>query len=431
MHRDFLTKFSFLMLSLLIVSCSAQKCIAPSSTRDINQASNSRQPTQNADNLIAKKPSIVTPSQPTYVDNEVKPVKETGTAIAQVIVSPTELAQEKVSITLNVQFDTGSAIIKPEFHDDIKRIADFMNKYPSTSAVIEGHTDNVGKELLNVKLSHRRAANVKAYLVRKFGIDNSRIRAIGYDYQKPIADNRTAQGRQKNRRAITSIDAHASPNSLYSFFDDSDLPKGGPSIVNQETIDAKIKLFQEKHGVAAYAAKIVKAPTLELYKIWRGIFSHCAIRIETYPRSFYQLELQTLPDLEKAGIIKFHKIGAAITLLSINRDQFDVVEFTDKVEREKLDKKEPHYATMPICTEKKATRKSTQWYKDCLIRYAGSYNPENALKTGKPTRVFDYNPPTHNCCNFAEEALQACGLAHCFDLGKSSGLDSKTGPLEE
>ena len=184
------------------------------------------------------------------------------------------------------------------------------------------------------------------------------------------------------------------------------LPKGGFSIVNQESIDAKIKSFKEKQGAASYLSKIVKEPTLELYKMWRGIFSHCAIRIETNPNSFYQLELQALPDLKKAGMKDYHKIGAAITLLGVTKDQFDVVEFTDKNEREKLDNKEPHYATMPICTDKKATKKTTQWYKDCLSRYARSYNPENALKAGKPTKVFDYNPPTHNCCNFAEEALK-------------------------
>ena len=127
----------------------------------------------------------------------------------------------------------------------------------------------------------------------------------------------------------------------------------------------------------------------------------------------------------------YHKIGAAITLLGVTKDQFDVVEFTDKSERGKLDDKEPPYATMPICTNKKAARKTTKWYKDCLSRYAGSYNPDNALKAGKRTKEFAYNPPTHNCCNFAEEALQACGLAHCFDLGKSSGLEHGTGPLEE
>ena len=93
--------------------------------------------------------------------------------------------------------------------------------------------------------------------------------------------------------------------------------------------------------------------------------------------------------------------------------------------------KEPLYATMPICTEKKATRKSTQWYQDCLRSYAGNYNPENALKAGKRSKVFEYEPVTHNCCNFVEEALKACGLEHCFDLGRSTGLDHKTGSLEK
>lgn len=345
--------------------------------------------------------------------------------------SQAESALENASIELSVQFDTGKADIKPKFHDDIRRIADFMKKYPATTAIIVGHTDNVGKELVNVKLSYRRAANIKEYLVREFGIDRSRIRVVGYDYQKPIADNQTAQGRQKNRRAETRIDADVARNRLYSFFEDSDLPKGGFSIVNQETIDEKIKSFKEKFGAAAYAAKIVKAPTLELYKMWSGVFSHCAVRIETDPDSYYQLELQALPDLEKAGMKDYHKIGAAITLLGMNKDEFDIVEFTDKNEREKLNNKEPPYATMPICTDKKSTRKTTQQYKDCLRSYTGTYNPENALKAGQRTKVFEYDPVIHNCCNFTEEALKACGLAHCFDLGKSTGLDHKTGPLEE
>ena len=220
-------------------------------------------------------------------------------------------------------------------------------------------------------------------------------------------------------------------NSLYSFFEDSNLPKGGFAIVNQESIDEKIKSFKEKHGAASYASKIVKKPTLELYKMWRGVFSHCAIRIETDPHSFYQIELQALTDLKKVGIKDFHQSGAAISLLGMTNDRFDIVEFTDRKEREKLDDKEPLYATMPICTDKKSTRKSTQWYQDCLRNYAESYNPENALKSGKHTKVFKYEPVTHNCCNFTEEALKACGLAHCFDFGKSTGLDHKTGPLEK
>jgi len=120
-----------------------------------------------------------------------------------------------------------------------------------------------------------------------------------------------------------------------------------------------------------------------------------------------------------------------VSLLGVIKDRFDIVDFTDKNERAKLASKGPNYATMPICIDNKAARKSTQWYQDCLRSYAGSYNPENALKAGKRTKVFEYEPVTHNCCNFAEGALKACGLAHCFDFGKSTGLDHKTGQLEE
>jgi len=165
--------------------------------------------------------------------------------------------------------------------------------------------------------------------------------------------------------------------------------------------------------------------------MWGGIFSHCAIRIETGPHSFYQLELQSLSDLEKAGMKDFHKSGAVITLFGVTTDRFDIVEFTDKNERAKLDSIGRNYATMSICINNKSTRKTTQWYQDCLRRYAERYNPENTLKTGKRTKVFEYNPVTHNCCNFVEEALQACGLEHCFDLGKSTSLYHETGPLEE
>ncbi len=426
MLKNSLKMFSFFMMSLMLVSCASQKSMAPFNATDVNPELNSSRPAQKID-----KPIAASPSQPVEVQKEVKPVKEAGFALEQTPVSKDEPVPENVFITLNIQFDTGKAIIKPKYHKDIKRIADAMSKYPLTSLIIVGHTDNVGKELVNVKLSYRRAANIKAYLVRQFGIDSSRIRVIGYDYQKPIASNKTKEGRQANRRGETQIETNVSSPVVYSFFEDSDLPKGGFSIVNQESIDEKIKSFKEKYGPTAYASKIVKAPTLELYKMWSGIFSHCAIRIETDPHSFYQIELQSLSDLKKAGMKDYHQSGAAISLLGMIRDQMDIVEFSDKNERAKLDSKGLNYATMPICIDNKSTRKTTQWYQDCLRRYAGSYNPENTLKAGKRTKVFEYNPVTHNCCNFVEEALQACGLEHCFDLGKSTSLYHETGPLEE
>jgi outer membrane protein OmpA-like peptidoglycan-associated protein len=431
MLNNFLSKFSLLMLSLLLISCASQKSSTPFNAPDVNSESNPGQSTQNVDIFKTGKPVAGPLSQPVEVEKEGRPVKETGSALTLTSGSKSDPLPESVFITLNVQFDTGKATIEPKYHNDIEIVADIMNKYPSTMAVIEGHTDDVGKEMVNVKLSYQRADNIRAYLAETFGIDRSRIKVIGYDYQKPIATNKTSEGRQKNRRAETHIEAKTILNRLYSFSEESDLPIGGFSIVNQETIDAKIKSFMEKQGAAAYSSNIVNGPTLELYAMWSGIFSHCAIRIETKPHSFYQLELQTLPDLEKAGMKNFNKIGATINLLGVTEEQFDLVEFTDKDERSKLDKSEPHYATMPICIDQRATKKTPQWYKDCLSRHARSYNHENSLKTGNRAKVFDYNPIFHNCCNFAEDALEACGLAHCFDLGKSTGLNSKTGPLEE
>jgi len=431
MPINFLRKVSFLIVSFLLVSCASQKSITPSTAEDVHPELNSVQSIQKVDNLINGKPIALPLSQSVEVEKEVRPVKETGSAIEPAPVSKAGPLPEGVFITLTVQFETGKASIKPKYHNDIKRVADIMREYPSTLAVVEGHTDDVGKEVVNVKLSYQRANNIRAYLAEKFGIDRSRVKVIGYDYQNPIASNKTEEGRQKNRRGETHIETKSISNRLYSFSEDSDLPIGGFSIVNQETIDAKIKSFMEKQGVASYSSNIVKGPTLELYAMWNGIFSHCAIRIETKPHSFYQLELQTLPDLKKAGLKDFNKIGATINFLGVTEEQFDLVEFTDNDERSKLDNSEPHYATMPVCIDQKATKKPPQWYKDCLSRHARSYNPENALKAGNRAKVFDYNPIIHNCCNFAEDALAACGLAHCFDLGRSTGLNSKTGALEE
>jgi OOP family OmpA-OmpF porin len=90
--------------------------------------------------------------------------------------------------------------VKPKYNNEIKKVADFMKEYPDTTAIIEGHTDNVGKEAANVKLSQRRADSIKAYLVKKFGIDSSRIKAVGYGPNKPVASNATKEGKQKNRR---------------------------------------------------------------------------------------------------------------------------------------------------------------------------------------------------------------------------------------
>jgi len=134
---------------------------------------------------------VAPPPPPPVVAEEVKVAKVERQAAA-------EAAPER--ITLNVLFDTNKAVVKPKYFNEIKKVADYMTKYPTAAAVIEGHTDSVGKVAANVKLSQRRADAIKKILVEKYKIDKTRISAVGYGPKKPIADNKTASGRQKNRR---------------------------------------------------------------------------------------------------------------------------------------------------------------------------------------------------------------------------------------
>ena len=112
----------------------------------------------------------------------------------------------KYCVTLNIQFDIDRAEIRPQFRDQVARVGDFMKKYPTTTAVIEGHTDNTGSPENNMKLSQQRAENVVSYLVDKFGIDRSRLSAKGYGSTRRISYNNTPEGRQQNRRINAVID---------------------------------------------------------------------------------------------------------------------------------------------------------------------------------------------------------------------------------
>lgn len=117
-------------------------------------------------------------------------------------------APERISMTLNVEFDFDKSDVKPKYHDDIGKLAQFMGQYPGTTTVIEGHTDNRGKYDYNISLSERRAESVKSYLVEKFDVDSSRISTRGYGYTKPVASNDTDEGRQRNRRIDAMIEVN-------------------------------------------------------------------------------------------------------------------------------------------------------------------------------------------------------------------------------
>ena len=129
-------------------------------------------------------------------------------AIIDCVVDIKELAPppERLCINLKMEFATGSAEIGSSYYPEINKVGDYMKIYPTTSAVIEGHTDNIGPQELNMKLSQQRAESVVQYLEQKYGIEGSRLAAKGYGSTRSIAYNSTPEGRQKNRRINAIID---------------------------------------------------------------------------------------------------------------------------------------------------------------------------------------------------------------------------------
>ncbi len=105
----------------------------------------------------------------------------------------------KAIVLEGIVFATGKADITPESESRLEKAYNTLEQNPDIMVEIRGYTDNVGKKAVNMKLSQARADAVKAWLVKK-GIAADRITAKGFGPENPIADNKTAEGRQKNRR---------------------------------------------------------------------------------------------------------------------------------------------------------------------------------------------------------------------------------------
>ncbi len=102
--------------------------------------------------------------------------------------------------TTGIYFNTDKADIKPESFAIIKLVADYLKENPGVNIQIIGHTDAQGEDAYNLQLSERRAKAVIQALVQQFGIDESRMSAIGKGETEPVDDNATEKGRANNRR---------------------------------------------------------------------------------------------------------------------------------------------------------------------------------------------------------------------------------------
>ncbi|KUM51683.1 MULTISPECIES: OmpA family protein [Rheinheimera] len=122
--------------------------------------------------------------------------------IAELNARPTDRG---LVVTLgDVLFDTGRANLKSGTSNHLDKLAEFLNAYPTRTAQIEGHTDDVGSDAANMLLSQRRADTVKAFLVAQ-GIAASRLDASGKGETTPLASNDSAGGKQQNRRVEVII----------------------------------------------------------------------------------------------------------------------------------------------------------------------------------------------------------------------------------
>lgn len=140
--------------------------------------------------------------------------QETVAVVETVEPTPTPMAEpepepmaEPVRVELDVKFDFDRAEVKQDSMADIKDLADFMKQYGQTSTVVEGHTDSVGTDAYNQRLSERRANAVRDVLVNQHGLDSSRVDAVGYGESRPVADNSTEEGRAINRRVEAEVEA--------------------------------------------------------------------------------------------------------------------------------------------------------------------------------------------------------------------------------
>ena len=116
-------------------------------------------------------------------------------------------AEDKTKVEVaakNILFVTGKSTLQSKSFKGLNDVVAIMQANPDMLLAIDGHTDSDGSEELNQKLSDNRAASVKAYLVSK-GIDETRITSTGHGELEPIATNKTAAGKQQNRRSELTL----------------------------------------------------------------------------------------------------------------------------------------------------------------------------------------------------------------------------------
>lgn len=128
--------------------------------------------------------------------------------IEGVDVTRTDEDELKVTLRNEILFDYNSAGLRSASRDELREMAEVFNRYNDTTIVVAGHTDSVGSASYNERLSERRASAVSNYL-EDIGVRSSRLDSRGYGESRAKASNKTANGRQQNRRVELYVRANA------------------------------------------------------------------------------------------------------------------------------------------------------------------------------------------------------------------------------
>lgn len=169
---------------------------------------------------------IVTMDQPTKQVHDLNDLDRDGVIVARELCDETlegastdnygcgAVNTVKDRIELKILFSNDSYFIDPVYYGEIEGIATFMRKYPTTTVTIEGHCSKTGSYEHNLELSQNRADAVIAVLNQQFGIEQSRLTAIGYSFAQLVVDEMNEVAHKQNRRVIAEVERDESTPEL-------------------------------------------------------------------------------------------------------------------------------------------------------------------------------------------------------------------------
>jgi OOP family OmpA-OmpF porin len=106
----------------------------------------------------------------------------------------------RLTMAMEMEFDKSKADIKPQYADNLRRLANYLKANPSVTATVEGHTANMATEELAMEVSQRRAQSVVNYLVDNLGVPRSQLSTAAFGETRRFAYNTSLDGQQENRR---------------------------------------------------------------------------------------------------------------------------------------------------------------------------------------------------------------------------------------